>query len=524
MIKRAILSLILFMSALGSHAQLLSGFKVEKIDRQVREFMLDSINLSSPMDYYLSRVQVRLSGKYKDWGSISTSMFDFSADVPDEVIDDDFRNYILNERIDYIVTYRDSVASVVTHNDGEEFVLLNNCWLENGRWVNRGQGMADDWNDAQSQLTGQLPGALYNLPRVAVINNLPHDVAPFLAYISEITLSPEDFLLEMLSLHKVVINGEYHRRKVSWDMLKRLISRPEFPDRVGCVFMELPSWHQSTMDRFMNSAALDTGLLIRIFQDEQLNGWWDRGEFEFLCDLCQINQSLPHDKKIRVVLADYQLPYSAITKREEVQASEDRNTHMANIVVNNVRNSTDTRSSLFLVGCGHVYKSNQAGFASAAYGKDSEMTAGAQITKALGDDNVFTVFQHVMPGDNRGGNKSAIRGGIFDAAFAQNGNRPIGFKLSGSPFGAEPFDGIYEIKYKTATGSYQDNFDGYLFLSPLSTEPKSVPLTEIFTDEFVAEMQRRAAVMGYEDLRHLWFGRRASELTKEYIIQTLLEE
>lgn len=130
MIKRAILSLILFMSALGSHAQLLSGFKVEKIDRQVREFMLDSINLSSPMDYYLSRVQVRLSGKYKDWGSISTSMFDFSADVPDEVIDDDFRNYILNERIDYIVTYRDSVASVVTHNDGEEFVLLNNCWLE----------------------------------------------------------------------------------------------------------------------------------------------------------------------------------------------------------------------------------------------------------------------------------------------------------------------------------------------------------------------------------------------------------
>ena len=223
-------------------------------------------------------------------------------------------------------------------------------------------------------------------------------------------------------------------------------------------------------------------------------------------------------------MADYQLPYSAITKREEVQASEDRNTHMANIVVNNVRNSTDTRSSLFLVGCGHVYKSNQAGFASAAYGKDSEMTAGAQITKALGDDNVFTVFQHVMPGDNRGGNKSAIRGGIFDAAFAQNGNRPIGFKLSGSPFGAEPFDGIYEIKYKTATGSYQDNFDGYLFLSPLSTEPKSVPLTEIFTDEFVAEMQRRAAVMGYEDLRHLWFGRRASELTKEYIIQTLLEE
>lgn len=47
-------------------------------------------------------------------------MFDFSADVLDEVIDDDFRNYILNENIDFIVTYRNSVASIVTHSIMQE--------------------------------------------------------------------------------------------------------------------------------------------------------------------------------------------------------------------------------------------------------------------------------------------------------------------------------------------------------------------------------------------------------------------
>ena len=130
----------------------------------------------------------------------------------------------------------------------------------------------------------------------------------------------------------------------------------------------------------------------------------------------------------------------------------------------------------------------------------------------------------MLPGDNHGGNKLPIRGGVFDAAFELNGNKPIGFKLANSPFGAEPFDGIYEIKYKTASGSYQDNFDGYLFLAPLSDEPKAKPLTEIFTDEFVAEMQRRASVMGYEDMQYIWFGRRAPELTREYIMQTLLQE
>ena len=524
MLQRYIVTLCFLVLALGSHAQSLSDFKIEKIDKQVKDFKLDSINLSSPLDYYLSRAQVRLTGKNSNWQNISTSMFNFSANVPDEVVDDNFRNYVLDEKIDYIVTYRDSVASIVTHSEGEDIVLLNNCWFEEGRWVNTGQGMADDWNNAQELLIEQLPEALYNLPRVGVINNLPNDVTPFLSYISNVKLSPEEFLMEMLSTHKIVINGEYHRRKVSWDMLKRLISLPGFSDKVGCVFMELPSWHQPTMDNFMSSDSLKNNLIFQIFQDEQLNGWWDRGEYEFLCKLWELNRTLPVDKKIRVILADYQVPYSRISSREDAQTLEDRNSHMTKIVVNTIENSTDNRNNLFLVGCAHVYKSDQAGFASSADGKESELTAGAQITNTLGKDNVFTVFQHVLPGDNRGGNKAPIRGGIFDKAFELNGNKPIGFKLADSPFGEEPFDGIYEIKYHTATGSYQDNFDGYIFLAPLADEPKSIPLTEIFTDEFVAEMQRRASVLGYERLRNLWFGKNASQLTKEYIIQRLLHE
>lgn len=524
MLRRYIITLCFLVPALGSYTQSLSDYKIEKIDKQVKEFKLDSINLSSPLDYYLSRTQVRLTGKNRNWQSISTSMFDFSANIPDEIIDDNFRSYVLNEKIDYIVTYRDSVASIVTHSNGEDIVLLNNCWLEDGRWVNTGQGMADDWNNAQERLFEQLPKALYNLPRVAVINNLPKDVTPFLSYISNVEPSPEEFIMEMLNTHKLVINGEYHRRKVSWDMLKRLISLPGFADKVGCVFMELPSWHQATMNNFMSCDTLNSNLIFQIFRDAQLNGWWDRGEYEFLCKLWGLNRSLPDDKKIRVILADYQVPYSKITSREDTQTLEDRNSHMTKIVVNTIENSTDRRNNLFLVGCAHVYKSNQAGFASAADGKESDLTAGAQITNALGGDNVFTIFQHVLPGDNRGGNKAPIRGGIFDRAFELNGNKPIGFKLADSPFGEEPFDGIYEIKYHTATGRYQDNFDGYIFLAPLADEPKAIPLTEIFTDEFVAEMQRRASVFGYERLRNLWFGKNASQLTKEYIIKNLLHE
>ena len=73
MIKRTVLSLFFLLFALCSYSQSFSGFKVDYIGRQVKEFQLDSINLSSPLNYFLSRAQVRLSGKFSDWGPISTS-------------------------------------------------------------------------------------------------------------------------------------------------------------------------------------------------------------------------------------------------------------------------------------------------------------------------------------------------------------------------------------------------------------------------------------------------------------------
>lgn len=276
--------LLLFISWSGSHSQTLQGFKIEKVSKQVKDFPLDSINLSSPLNYYLSRAWVRLSGKGDNWNKISTSKF-YDENATDEVVDDDLRSYVINEQIDCIVTYRDSVGCIVTHNEGEDFVLLNNCWIENGQWVNGGQGMADDADDAQDKLLEQLPMALYNLPRIDIINHIPDDVTPFVNFLANEQDSPENFMLNMLATHKLVINGEYHRRKVSWDMLKRLISLPGFADIVGCIFMELPSYHQPLMDDFFNLETLDTNIIIKIFQDEQLNGWWDRGEFEFLCNL-----------------------------------------------------------------------------------------------------------------------------------------------------------------------------------------------------------------------------------------------
>ena len=498
-------------------------WETKKIDRRVSDYAFKGIDQSSPLNYYLSRAYVLSEGKMGLMAKMSTAKFELDTCATDEVVNAAKRQRILDEKIVKIVIYKDSVAAIVTEYG--DWLIFSYTWIENGKWVNGGQGMAENMEDTDRQLKENMPTLYRDLPRIKAITTLPTDTKPFVDFLKLQTLSPEEFVLQQITTHKLVINGEYHRRKVSWDMLRRLITLPNFTEVCGTIFMELPSSEQQTMDTFLEADILNGELIMNIFRNEQLNGWWDKGEYDFICDVWQINQHLPQEKRINIQLVDFQIPYSQIQTAEEYNAAinqaENRNTHMADVVEQYIKSMADTRGSLFLVGCGHAYKSRMAGFASAGGDGKEDLTAGAQLTQRLGSENVFTVFQHVMTCDNSGGHQSLIRGGIFDQAFAANDNRPVGFLLQGSPFGKEPFDGIFEIKYRDGTGLFQDNFDGYLFLCPLNKEPQSEPLLDVFNDQFVAELQRRSTYMDWNGRQETMFGYKVSELTKEKIHQAL---
>lgn len=131
----------------------------------------------------------------------------------------------MNDSVISTIVYKDSEAAILTR-DNPSYYLINYCWIEDGRWVNGGQGLAFDSSEVESELAKSLPIHLANLPRIKMISQLPSDITPFTEFLSGQNRSPEEFILSVLSDHKLVINGEYHRRKVSWDMLERLISVP----------------------------------------------------------------------------------------------------------------------------------------------------------------------------------------------------------------------------------------------------------------------------------------------------------
>ena len=303
-----------------------------------------------------------------------------------------------------------------------------------------------------------------------------------------------------------------------------VINDKTFPYSVGTVFLEISAHSQRDLDRFLSKATMDPELILDALRDIQIYGWHDKGMFEFILDVWKLNKTLPLAKKIRLVAADYPRPFRQFKTFEELdryfRAASNRNAFMADRVETGIRSNQDGRHSLFIVGCGHAYKSAAPGTASSYASRDEVPTAGALLSARFPKENIFIIFSHTLAISNDGKIFQPIRSGAFDAAFRLNGDTPVAFYLDHGPFGQEPIDALPEIAYNPESGMFADNYDGYVFLGPLDLEPSDYVLYELYSDDFVKELTRRAK-MDNATLKE-WFG--VEEADRDSIIAQIKKE
>ena len=359
---------------------------------------------------------------------------------------------------------------------------------------------------------------------VTISQNLQSDVdtLAFVDYVKKNGQEPKDFMMEKLSNHKLVIYGEVHRRKASWDLLKSIIKDPSFSKRTGIVFLEMSSDSQEKMDKFFANEDMNKEIILDIFRDVQMPGWPDRGMYEFVIDLWNINRGLAKNEKINLVLVDIPRPYSSLKTKEEFDNHfknlpiPNRDHQMADIIEKSMQCRTDERSGLFIVGMAHAFN------ARAAVGNSIWITAGSHLKECFSDKDVFIFSTHAAIMNNTGYMAGLTRNGIFDYAFKRNGNKPVAFNLAGSPFGKERFDLILELKSFEDVGSYENNFDGLIFLMPLKDEGPQYLLPELFTENFVQELRRRAIIFGNENWRQ--YGAKVKDITLDDIHKCFQKE
>jgi hypothetical protein len=307
-----------------------------------------------------------------------------------------------------------------------------------------------------------------------------------------------------LSSHELVLYGDIHFRKWSWELQRNLIKDDRFAEQAGTIFMELGSDKQSVIDQFYSLDVINENLLLEVFQDYKFDGWDEKGKYMFLVDLWHVNQSLPQEKKIKLYFVDTPRPYRSIYSIDSLNSLSnafDRNEYMAENVLRVMSQKTDNRAAFFTVGTSHITKS-------------IDSSAGAIIREELGEAATYFVFLHSPQMDNSIDIPDRLHQGIFDRDFCKRGNKPLGFDISNSPVGTAPFDGLHG--YETS-GSYSDNYDGYIFLGSLDTEPEGEILFEIYTDDFIEELNRRYALRD-SDVADWW---EIEDGSKEGIIEYL---
>ena len=282
-------------------------------------------------------------------------------------------------------------------------------------------------------------------------------------------------------------------------------------------FLELSIDAQPYLDEYFNNLVQDTNLIFSIFQNEELAGWANRGMYDFLINLWNINSKLPKEKKIKVFAADFPRPfYHNITTSEQYVAltkPSDRNEYMANVVDNYLNSTNDKRHCLFIVGSAHAYKSDA--LVKSKWQINGKSAVNLLYAK-LGKDAVFTLFTHSPIISNNGVVFWKTRKGLFDWVFVENGNTPIAFDLKDSPFGKELFDADYDLYFDIEAGSYVNNYDGYIFLQPLEEELAETPLFELYTDKFIKEIKQRAKILNCKN--DMYYGMKLKDLNRQTLI------
>ena len=501
------------------------------INKPLKEFP-DIYDLSTPLNTGVTLSYFAVNGIESLWCNASSYMNTSSHNrnnTPDRIVDKNVKERLLNSIIKEVITYKDSIACMITErkrkSDNSNYYLIRVLAFEDDKWLNLWENDRSSFEESKEYFNTYAPEWLIQLRRSNEVRKVSTDTLAFANYIKQYGVEPKEFLLQVLANNPLVIYGEIHRRKVSWDLLSNTLQDPRFAETVGTIFVEMPAYQQSEFDRYYASKELDTEILLGIMRTVQTAGWQDRGEYEFLVNLWKLNQTLPVEKKIRVVPTDEQAPWKLLKTKEDYDKWEknsmDRNTKMADVVEHTNKTKTDKRNCLFIVGYGHAYKSHIPGSYSSAEGQEPALSVGAQLVQRFSNKDVFTILQHGPCMRNIGGALGLVRQGLFDYVFEKNGNKSVGFHLTNSPFGAEPYDADFDDCFDHRAGNYADNFDGYIFLQPLKDEDSGYILyDEIWTDKFVKEVQRRYALFNWDMKKD--FGIKG-KLTKEKIIKSFKE-
>jgi hypothetical protein len=480
----------------GEQDQKTSPIRSYTVNKRVSDFP-PLRDLSTPEAAYatIMRDFMATGASGSEWSEISVSQM---HGTEREQVSPERASNCLDAQIQEVIIYKERLATVVAKMRERDTVGYDQRFLfyANGRWLNSGQdALASTIGEARDNFLRKSERMykilLHEQKRREFLKKQPvadpnSYLKPYVEFLQKQGRRPHSFMMEAFGKYQLVVMGEIHNRPTYWSFNAELVRDPAFAKTVGTIYMELPSNHQESIDRFLVQDTCEKELVIQMLRDFFELGWPCKPTLDFFVAVWQVNQKLPSDMKLRIRLVDMQRPWEKIQKKEDWQAyNVDRDQFMAWNVLDDIRSKNDKRNGFFIVGMMHAMEGLYIDE------ETQRSSAGQRLKQALGDQ-LFTVFQHAPVMTDRGETSGRLALGLIDSAFAKLGDKPIAFTLEEGPFGRLPFDGMPDAD---VYGTFDDGYDAYLYLIPLEDEILSPLIEGFYCDEFMPEIDRRCRLM-----------------------------
>ena len=298
------------------------------------------------------------------------------------------------------------------------------------------------------------------------------EIRPYVEFIQNTNTSSVDYIMGLFEKFDVVVLGERdHRDTTQYLLIQQIISDPRFIDKVGNVLTEVGVYNMRyELNRvlqadYQNNFEFEKALAEVNFNLQWLPLWEKSNYIQFQRDIYNVNNNLPTHQKINLYPTDIQ--YSWIHNRnitaEEYRlffnALEYRDFVMGYNAIDALHKifAEPRKKALVIYNMPHSSKfyEDKEGYNHFAYQVIADHFPGRVANVALN--------WCILPGFNED-YEGLTNEGKWDAAFAVNGNKSIGFDLAGTIFG----DDIFDMHPFVERHAYKDVFHGFIFYTPAS--------------------------------------------------------
>jgi hypothetical protein len=474
------------------------------VDKHVSDFGSED-DFSTPEAAYATIIR-RWAEGFLDWRDVSTveaRKSNMAGYIDREPVGDEPQRAVAAKIIE---VWAAEDRAIVHAEAPDQKVYVRTLGKENGRWLNAGAKTVSDLDDARQETALMISASIPRPKREA-----PADPDTLLArcieHINSAGQPAEKAILESLSKHRLTVIGEMPNRPTYWGIATGVVQDPSFVQRVGTIYLELPTNDQPLVEQFLAADKYDREPVLRILRDMPNTGMPDASMLAFFEAVWRANHApnTSMSQRVRIILVDVARQWDTMRVSGDMQKMDgDRSRLIADNVLRHLtRRRRDNRNALLIVGfeqAEHITCS--------ADGATSIRTAGSKLREALGDQ-LYTFLEHgpvITAPDRRNPEmpqapyeRRAL--GLFDAALKSADRAPVAFPLAGSPFADQLYDADADPMRRDRTAStYGEAFDAYLYAGPYETESLSPIIDSFYTDGYVKELDRRYKLMNNDGL------------------------